>query len=146
MRNSLIIFVIGIVMTLTGAGLAYAERLSVSGAVANIRSGPNNNAPVIWQAERYQPLNVIQRSGEWCLCEDFEKDRGWIHKNLLSDTRTVVVKVNLCNVRSGPGTNAEIRFTVDKGVPFKVLEKKGDWWHVMHTDGDKGWVHGSLVW
>jgi SH3-like domain-containing protein len=31
-------------------------------------------------------------------------------------------------------------------VPFKVLEQKGNWFHIMHADGDKGWIHDSLVW
>jgi SH3-like domain-containing protein len=80
------------------------------------------------------------------LFQDFEGDRGWIHDSLLDDVKAVVVKNNKCNVRSGPGTDKTIRFTVDKGVPFKVLEKKGKWIHVMHADGDQGWIHQSLVW
>ncbi len=50
------------------------------------------------------------------------------------------------NVRSGAGTNFKILFTAEKGIPFKVLEKKGDWFHIQHSDGDKGWVHKGIVW
>jgi len=35
---------------------------------------------------------------------------------------------------------------VDSGVPFKVLTRKGNWIQVRHADGDKGWIHKSLVW
>jgi SH3-like domain-containing protein len=31
-------------------------------------------------------------------------------------------------------------------VPFKVLDRKGEWLHVEHADGDRGWIHSSLVW
>jgi len=120
--------------------------MSVKTDIANIRSGPNTNDPVIWQVEMYHPLNVIQKQGDWYLFEDFEGDRGWIHQSLLSDIETVIVKKDNCNVRSGPGTGNDIRFTVDKGVPFKVIEKQGQWLHVVHADGDKGWIHRSLVW
>ncbi len=130
----------------TGGNPAHAERLSVNADIANIRSGPNTSDAVIWQVEKYHPLQVIQKEGEWCLFEDFEGDRGWIHSSLLTNTRTVIVTNDQCNVRSGPGTENDIQFTVDKGVPFKVLEEKGKWLHVVHADGDKGWIHRSLVW
>jgi SH3-like domain-containing protein len=136
----------GLFMLLTAASIVQAERLSVKTNVANIRSGPSTADAVIWQVEKYHPLNVMRRQGDWCLFEDFEGDRGWIHRSLLIAANTVIVEKNKCNVRSGPGTGNAIRFTVDKGVPFKVLEEKGKWLHVMHADGDKGWIHRSLVW
>lgn len=126
--------------------LAWAERLSVGVDVANIRSGPDSNETVIWKVEKYHPLEVVQKQGQWCLIKDFENDQGWVSCSLLDKTRSVIVKKENCNVRSGPGTNAEISFTVDRGVPFKVIEEKGDWLHVVHVDGDDGWIHKALVW
>ena len=128
------------------AGVAQAQRMSVKTGIANIRSGPSTSDPVIWQVEMYHPLNVTQKKGSWYLFEDFEGDRGWIHQSLLVDTEAVIVKKDKCNVRSGPGTSNDIRFTVDKGVPFKVIKKKGQWLHVVHADGDQGWIHQALVW
>jgi SH3-like domain-containing protein len=144
--NKIILILMAIVGALAGAELVHAERLSVKANIANIRSGPDTNDTVIWQVEKYHPLNVVQKQGEWYLFEDFEGDRGWIHKTLLNNVKSVVVKNDTCNVRSGPGTQNDIRFTVDKGVPFKVLEEKKDWLHVVHADGDQGWIHRSLVW
>ncbi len=131
---------------LTAAQVAQAQRMSVKTGIANIRSGPNTSNPVIWQVEMFHPLNVVQKQGSWYLFEDFEGDRGWIHQSLLSDTEAVIVNKDKCNVRSGPGTDNDIRFTVDKGVPFKVITKKGQWLQVVHADGDKGWIHRALVW
>ena len=131
---------------LAAGGSVQAERLSVKAGIANVRSGPNTSDPMIWQVEKYHPLNVVQKPGSWYLIEDFEGDRGWIHSSLLDSTRAVIVKNDKCNVRSGPGTQNEIRFTVDKGVPFRVLNEKGKWLHIIHADGDKGWIHRSLVW
>ncbi|MBC2711857.1 MAG: SH3 domain-containing protein [Desulfosarcina sp.] len=144
--NKLIPIVLAIIVALAGADYAQAERLSVKADIANIRSGPNTSDSVIWQVEKYHPLKVVQKQGRWYLFEDFEGDRGWIHNSLLSDINAVIVKNNNCNVRSGPGTDNDIQFTVNKGVPFKVLKKKGDWLHVVHADGDQGWIHRSLVW
>ena len=128
------------------AGTVSAERLSVGVNIANIRSGPDSAEGVIWQVERYHPLSILKRHGDWCLFEDFEGDRGWIHQSLLVDEKTVVVKGDNCNIRSGPGTNHDVLFTVDRGVPFKVLEEKGKWLKIRHADGDEGWIHRDLVW
>ena len=135
-----------VLLLLTAASTVQAQRMSVKTGIANVRSGPDTSNPVIWQVEMYHPLKVVQKQGSWYLFEDFEGDRGWIHQSLLANTEAVIVKKDKCNVRSGPGTGNDIRFTVDKGVPFKVIEKKGQWLHVVHADGDKGWIHRALTW
>ncbi len=129
--------------------IAFAQRLSVSAETANIRSGPGTEGyEIVWQAERYYPIEILEQRGPWILFQDFEGDKGWINKSLVADTETVITIKDKSNVRSGPGTGTEypIAFTVEKGVPFKVLEQKGEWIHVEHADGDVGWLHKSLVW
>ena len=128
------------------AGTASAERLAVSAPVANIRSGPGTSHNVLWKVEKYFPLRVIEKSGEWYHFEDFEGDKGWVHQSLVSKISAVVTKNDECNIRSGPGTSNKIIFTVEKGIPFKVLKRKGSWIHIEHADGDKGWIHKSLIW
>lgn len=125
---------------------ALAERLAVSAPVANIRSGPGTRHSVLWKVQKFFPLIVIDKSGEWYHFEDFEGDRGWVHRSLVDNTPTVITKNDLCNIRSGPGTSHEILFTVEKGIPFKVLKREGSWIHIEHSDGDKGWIHKALVW
>jgi SH3-like domain-containing protein len=140
--QSIIIFLL--IMLL--AGTASAERLAVSAPVANIRSGPGTSHNVLWKVEKYFPLRVIEKSGDWYHFEDFEGDKGWVHKSLVSKISAVVTKNDACNIRSGPGTGNKIIFTVEKGIPFKVLNRKGSWIHIEHADGDKGWIHKSLIW
>ncbi len=140
------LLVLAIVSILVGANQVLAERLSVTANIANVRATPSRDGKVMWQIEKFHPLQIIEKQGQWYLFEDFEKDRGWIYGSLLADIRTVIVDKDNCNVRSGPGTDHEIRFTVDRGVPFRVMEEKGKWLHVIHADGDQGWIHQSLVW
>ena len=128
---------------------AWAQRLAVSVSVANIRSGPGvEGYDILWKAEQYYPIEVVGKKGDWYQFADFEGDKGWIHKTLVADIPSVITNREKCNFRSGPGTGDgnEILFTIEKGVPFKILEKKGDWLHVQHGDGDRGWLHRSLVW
>ena len=125
---------------------ALAERLAVSSPIANIRSGPGTQHNVLWKVEKFFPLLVIDKSGEWYQFKDFEGDRGWVHRSLVDKTPTVITKNDKCNIRSGPGTQHKILFTVENGIPFKVLKREGSWIHIEHADGDKGWIHKELVW
>ena len=128
------------------AGNALAERLTIISEVANIRSGPDTNSDVLWQVEKYYPILIIKKSDSWYYFKDFEDDMGWVHQSLVGDVPAVITKKDLCNVRSGPSTKDEILFSVEKGIPFKVLEHKDRWMHVEHADGDRGWIFDALVW
>jgi SH3-like domain-containing protein len=126
--------------------LAGDERLAVSADVANIRSGPGTDHEVLWRVEKYHPFLIVDKTGNWYRFTDFEGDSAWIHESLLAKIDTVITQKTLCNIRSGPGTDFEIIGTTSSGIPFKVLERKNNWIHIQHADGDKGWIHASLVW
>jgi SH3-like domain-containing protein len=133
-------------MVLIGPAAYAAERMAVSATDANIRSGPGPNQDVLWKVEKYYPIEVIEVSGVWIRFKDYEGDSGWIHKSLVDKTPTVVTKQNGCQLRAGPGTEQAVLIKIDKGIPFKVLKRDGRWVQVEHADGDKGWLHDSLVW
>lgn len=133
-------------LLLVSVSVASAERFAVSVSIANIRSGPGKNYDILWAVEKYHPLNVFQKSGQWYHFRDFEGDEGWIHKTLLGKFSSVITKKEGCNIRSGPTTHSKVLFELEKGIPFKVLKRKGSWIHIQHADGDKGWINESLVW
>ena len=134
------------ILLLLFSSAAWAERLAVAVSVANVRSGPGKNYDILWEIEKYHPLNVIKKSGQWYHFRDFEGDEGWIYKPLVRNIPSIITKKEDCNIRSGPGTGFEIVFTASKGVPFKVIKRKGNWIHIQHADGDQGWIHNTLVW
>ena len=138
--------VIILLLIIVFAGVANAERLAVSAPVANIRSGPGTGHNVLWKVEQYFPVFVIEKSGEWYRFEDFEGDKGWVHRSLVGKIPAVITKNDSSNIRSGPGTTYQVLFSVEKGIPFKVLKRENNWIHIEHADGDKGWIHKSLVW
>ena len=133
-------------LILCNAGAAMAERLTVIKPVANIRSGPGSNYDILWRVEQYYPIFVIEKKDPWYHFEDFEGDKGWVHKSLVNKVDAVITKKDLCHIRSGPGTGNKILFTVEKGIPFKVIKRQSPWVQVEHADKDQGWIHDSLVW
>lgn len=141
----LIIFVVFSIFFMPGAVLA-EERLSVVASIANMRSGPGTEDSVLWQVEQYHPLIVVEKKGNWYKVKDYENDVAWLHNSLLGKVDSVITIKDKSNVRSKPDAKSSILFKVDKGVPFKVLERKGGWVKIQHADGDVGWVHNTLVW
>jgi SH3-like domain-containing protein len=137
---------ISIFLILVTGGAAMAERLTIIAPVASIRSEPDSKSDILWKAEKYYPIFVTRKSDSWYYFRDFEGDNGWVHKTLVGDVPAVITKKDLCNIRSGPSTKDNILFSVEKGIPFKVLEHKDHWLHVEHTDGDRGWIFDALVW
>ena len=134
-----------VVILLTGS-FAMAERLSVSSRIANIRSGPGTDYEILWKVESYYPIVVLKKLGSWINFRDFEGDEGWIHTSLVRKKPTVITTKNKCNVRTGPGTNHEVVFTVENGIPFLIIDRQKSWIQIKHADGDRGWIHKSLVW
>ena len=129
------------------AGTAMAqERLAIVVDVANIRAGPGTDRQVIGKMEKNTPVMEVSRQGEWILFEDFKQAKGWIHESLVGDISAVITKKSMCNIRSSPGTDHEVVFQAEAGVPFRVLDSSGEWLHIEHSDGDTGWIHESLVW
>ncbi len=49
------------------------------------------------------------------------------------------------NLRSGPGTNYDIKWEFGKGFPLQVLSKEGDWYKVQDFENDIGWIYKSLL-
>ena len=127
-------------------GVAFAERLAISAPVANIRSGPGTSHEILWKVEKFHPILVQHKKGDWYGFTDYEGDKGWVHKSLVKDIPTAITIKEKCNVRSGPGTENRVLFSVGSGIPFKVMGKKGPWRNIQHADGDKGWIHNSLLW
>lgn len=138
---------VGIVVLLILPGLVAAqERLSITSDVANMRSGPGTEYNVLWQVEQYYPVHIIEKKGNWYKIKDFENDVAWLHKSLLDKIASVITIKDKCNVRSKASTTSQVLFSVEKGVPFKVRVRKGNWIEIEHADGDVGWIYKTLVW
>jgi len=135
-----------LILSVIFSDTAFAERLAVKSSRANVRSGPGAGYDVLWEVEKYHPVLIIKKKGEWYHFRDFEGDEGWISNTLLDDSKTVITTKNNCRIRNGPGEKFDILFTTEKGIPFKVLKQEGGWIYVEHADGDKGWIYKALVW
>lgn len=128
-----------------------AETLYVNSNKLNVRSGPGEKYAVKCEYGNGFPLTIIQRKGDWVEVSDFEKDKGWVLKRLLSKKPHAIVRVykgmdKKINIRSGPGTGFSSVGQAYYGVVFSVLEKKGSWIKVKHESGLIGWIRMDFLW
>jgi len=57
----------------------------------------------------------------------------------------VSVDRDVINLRTGPGTNHEAVWRLNRGYPLMVISRKGDWLQVRDFENDTGWVLQSLT-
>jgi SH3-like domain-containing protein len=109
-----------------------AEFASIIKDGVNIRSGPSTKHEVLWEVFREFPVEILQR-------------QGWVYSSLLANTKTMIVKVETANMRSGPSTDDKIIATVKKGVVFTPLEQQGSWIKVRYKNDITGWIYNTLL-
>jgi SH3-like domain-containing protein len=126
------------------SAFAQAKYATVGVPEANVRKCGSTKCSVKFKVWKYTPLQV-SKDKNWVEVKDFRGFRGWIHKDLLSETPGVSATSDV-NIRKSPSTSAEIAWIVKKGYPLKVLKKEGSWYQVTDDENTKGWVHSSVVW
>lgn len=62
-----------------------------------------------------------------------------------ASAKRLSVAGEVANVRSGPGTDHEILWSVGKYYPVDVIKKSGSWYQISDFEGDRGWMHESLL-
>jgi len=51
----------------------------------------------------------------------------------------------MLNMRSGPSTNTDVLWELQRGYPLQVVQRKNRWVQVRDFEGDTGWVASSLT-
>ena len=128
-------------------GLEIPRYVSLKSDDANIRVGPSLNYPIkIKYIIKNYPLKVLDEYEEWRKVEDFTKNIGWIHKRLITGTRTGIVL-------SKENKNIELLNTLDGNIIGEIgsgnivnLEKCKVDWCLVSAENFKGWMNKKNIW
>ena len=128
-------------------GLEIPRYISLKSDDANIRVGPNKNYPItIKYIKKNYPLKVLEEYEDWRKVVDFQKNFGWIHKSLISGTRTGIIL-------SKDNTNIELLNTLDGNVIGEIgkgnivyLEKCKINWCLVSAKNFRGWINKKYIW
>ena len=128
------------------AQLASAELLSVKTATANFRELPHEASKIKFTADKFYPVEVVEKKAGWVKVKDFEGDTAWVAQKVLAKQATVVISMDRATVREAANTKSDVLFKVERGEVFKIEEKKGDWIKVVDAHGDGGWIRNDMTW
>jgi SH3-like domain-containing protein len=131
---------------LLAAGSASAETLSVKVASANFRARPHESAELKFTADKFFPVDVVEKKNGWVKVRDFEGDEAWVLEKTLGSTPSVVVSTDKANIREAANTASDVLFQVKRGEVFKIVERKEKWIKVVDANGDGGWIREDMVW
>ena len=91
------------------------------------------------------PVEIIAEHDNWRRIVDSEGDRGWVHGNLLSSRRTVLVTGEVRTLRRTPRDDAMPVLRAEPGVLGELFDCQEEWCRVEIT-GKRGWLKRDEVW
>ena len=112
-----------------------------------MRAGPGRNYPGTWLYVRPDlPVRVVEVYETWRKVEDPAGTRGWMLVNLLSDTRTAIVRPGgIRELRERPDGSSAIRFRVEPGVVGRISRCQGGWCR-LEVHGRAGFSRSEFLW
>jgi len=113
----------------------------------NIRSTPSLKGKVIFTVPLGYPIKVEKEADNWCYFHDWQNNKGWVYKPLISDTNTGVILVEKANVRDQPTVNSKAVAIAEMGEIYKILSTSGNWIKLgyYHSGSELGWIRNDLV-
>jgi SH3-like domain-containing protein len=149
-------FGFALVLLAAGLSLAGAEAqekkktpywASISAGEAMMRTGPGKNYPATWLYKRADlPVKVLEVYPSWRKVQDPDGTIGWMLVNLLSDTRTAIVRGNApAPLHEAPREQSKIRYRAAPGVVGRLSECTVDW--CRFDVGERGgFIRTSSIW
>lgn len=163
MRHSLpfiiIVFVIALSVIFTGS-MARADNyrstdlplprfVSVKANKAYARTGPGQKYPIRWVYQRENmPVEIFQEYGAWRKVRDIDGDEGWIHKNLLSGARSVIVRSGntMAPLFNRPNKDQAKTVALISHGAIMLIDQCDPAWCRVYNRGYKGWIERKFLW
>ena len=120
---------------------------SIGASQARMRTGPARTYPATWLYQRADlPVRVVAIYKEWRKVQDPDGAEGWMQGNLLSDTRTAIVKAPApIDMRERPSPGAKLMWRAAPGVVGRISQCGGGWCR-FDVMGQVAYVEASGLW
>jgi SH3-like domain-containing protein len=120
--------------------------VSVKSSTANARRGPSMTHRIDW-VFRHPGLPVIVTAeyGHWRRVRDRDGLGGWIHYALLSGVRTVIVDVDMADLRRRPDRDAPVVARLERGAIARLGTCENGWCE-LGAGRHHGWAEEAALW
>lgn len=123
------------------------EFRSISDNAAILYDAPSLKGKKLYVVGRGYPVEVVVTVEGWVKVRDAGGELAWVESKLLTDKRTVMVKVALAQVHESADERSAIVFQAQQNVLLDLVEVvAGGWLRVRHRDGQAGFVKAAQVW
>lgn len=152
MKRALAFATILLATALSPAAEAQKERktpywASISASEALMRTGPAKTYPAKWLYRRADlPIKVLEVYPSWRKVQDPDGETGWMLVNLLSDTRTGIVRGDAPRpLHQAASAGSSVRYLAQPGVVGRLNTCSGEWCE-FEVGGRRGHIMKSHVW
>lgn len=138
----------GILLLATFAipGFAFEFR-SISEDVAILYDAPSSKSKKLYVVNRGYPVEVLVPVEGWSKVREAGGKLAWVESKSLSEKRTVIVNVELADVRQAPDIAAPLVFQAQQSVVLELVEiSVPGWIKIRHRDGQSGFVKTDQMW
>jgi SH3-like domain-containing protein len=119
---------------------------SLRGAQVNARTGPGVRYPIDWVFQRRNlPVEITAEFENWRKIRDDQGTEGWVHRQMLSGKRSVIVIGTVQTLRRQADSAAPAVARLAPGVVAPVMECNGEWCRV-EASGFRGWLPRAGTW
>ena len=129
-------------------GLPVPRFVSIRANQANIRHGPGQKYPVIFQfRKRSLPIEIIAEYGLWRKVRDKNNNIGWIHTALLRGQRYAITTTQKYAIplRHKSSKNSIIEAYLAQNLIVRLKTCNVSWCYVVARN-QKGWIRRSTLW
>ena len=128
-------------------GLDIPRYVSLKSNDSNLRVGPSKNYPIILKyIVKNLPLRVIEEYDDWRKVEDFDNNKGWIHKSLIKGYRSGIVNSQEINqIEIYNTSDGVIIGSIEVGSVVLLPKCKLNWC-LINKDDFKGWIDKKYIW
>jgi SH3-like domain-containing protein len=164
-------YIIALILFIISAQFAYAEVGPVTGlplprfvslksSDTNLRKGPNVRFPISWHYQRKgYPMMLVAEFENWRKLKDFDGSEGWVHENLITGTRNVMIIANKYKTKNTmylerkaeliifmhPDENSYPMARAQIGVLAKLKKCQKEWCKVK-VENYSGWILKANLW
>lgn len=127
------------------SGLSIPRFVSLASDTVHMRAGPGVRYPITWVYKRLgTPLMVMSEHEYWRKVRDAEGTEGWMHRSLLSNRRTAVLRGGVADLYKLPDSNSTITLRAEQGVIGTLLQCIKSWCR-MKLDNAKAWIPRAAI-
>ncbi len=121
--------------------------VSLGSNEAYVRSGPGRKYPILWvYKKRSVPVEIILEYDVWRKIHDFDGQKGWVHKTLLSGRRTGFIKgEELVSLYKKPRKDSRVAAYLQPKLLIAIDSCDNGWCEVDAKEYT-GYLEQSVIW